>query len=207
MYARSTTIMADPSTAEQGIAMVRDQVWPAVREMGGCLGLSLLVDRESGRSILTTSWESEEAMRASADLVRGMRQQSVDLVGGAEPLVEEWEIVSMHRAHHTQPGTWVRTAWSRVPGEYVDRALDFYRTELLPHIEQLEGFTSASLMVDRASGRGVLSVAYETHEALERTRDEADYLRAKSSNEANVETLDVAEFELAVAHLHLPELV
>jgi quinol monooxygenase YgiN len=207
MYARSTTIMADPSTAEQGIALVREQVWPAVREMDGCLGLSLLVDRSSGRSILTTSWETAEAMRASADLVRAMRQESVTLVGGGEPLVEEWEILSMHRLHHTEPGTWVRTAWSRVPGEYVDRAIDFYRTELLPQIEQLDGFTSASLMVDRAAGRGVLSVAYETREALEQTRDKADYLRAKSSNEANVETLDVAELELAVAHLHVPELV
>jgi hypothetical protein len=62
-------------------------------------------------------------------------------------------------------------------------------------------------MLDRPSGRSVLSVAYESREAMERTRDEADYLRARSTQEANVEFLDVGEFELAIAHLHVPEMV
>jgi len=48
------------------------------------------------------------------------------------------------------------------------------------------------------------TVAFESRGAMERTRDKADYLRATSTNEANVEFLDVAEFELAFAHLHMP---
>lgn len=208
MYARSTTIMADPSQAETGIAFVRDQVWPMVRDMDGCVGLSLLVDRETGRSITTTSWESEAALRASAPMVRGVRDEGSRITGGAaEPVVEEWEIASMHRAHPTGPGACVRAAWSRVPLAHVEHALAYYRDHLLPHMEHLDGFAGASLMVDRGTGRSVLSVAYDDRGALERTRDEADYLRTRSTQEANVEFLDVAEFELAVAHLHVPELV
>ncbi|HEU4514329.1 MAG TPA: hypothetical protein VFR87_14575 [Nocardioidaceae bacterium] len=208
MYARSTTIMADPAMADRGIAFVRDQVWPMVRDMDGCLGLSLIVDRETGRSIATTSWDSEETLRASAEMVRGIRAQGLEITAAmGEPAVEEWEIASMHRAHHTGSGACVRAAWSRVPAQYVDRALAFYKDELLPHIEQLEGFVSASLLIDRPSGRSVLSTAYESREAMERTRDQADYLRARSTQEANVEFLDVGEFELAIAHLHVPELV
>lgn len=200
--------MADPSNADAGIAFVRDQVWPAVADMQGCLGISLIIDRETGRSITTTSWDSEESLRASAGMVRGLREQGTQITGSAgQPLVEEWEIASMHRAHHTEPGTWVRAAWSRVPTQHVDSALAFYKETLLPQIEQLNGFCSASLMIDRPTGRSVLSVAYETRQALERTRDQADYLREKSTQEANVEFLDVGEFELALAHLHIPELV
>jgi quinol monooxygenase YgiN len=208
VYARSTTIMAEPSQAERGIAFVREQVWPMVRDMDGCLGLSLVIDRQSGRSITTTSWDSEETLRASAEMVRGVRAQGVELTSAmGEPAVEEWEIASMHRAHHTGSGACVRAAWSRVPAPYVDRALAFYKNDLLPHIEQLDGFVSASLMIDRPSGRSVLSVAYESREAMERTRNEADYLRARSTQEANVEFLDVGEFELVIAHLHVPEFV
>ena len=69
------------------------------------------------------------------------------------------------------------------------------------------GPISASLLVDRASGRGVTSVAYDSPAAMERSRDQADYLRGTSSAEVDVEFLDVTEFELAVAHLHVPELV
>lgn len=207
MYARSTTLIADQSRIDEAIGYIRDEVWPAVRELQGCLGLSMLVDRDTGRCIATTSWETAEAMHDSATAVRSLRDQAMRIAGGAAPTVEEWEIASMHRMHATHPGTAVRTAWSRVPSPHIDRALDFYKSDLLPHIEQLEGFASASLLVDRATGRAVTSVAYDSREAMERTRDQADYLRARSTQEANVEFLDVAELELAIAHLHVPELV
>lgn len=207
MYARSTTLTAEPSRAEQGVAFVRDQVWPAVRDMEGCLGLSMLLDRGSGRSIITTSWESERALRDSASAVLPLRDAGVELTGAARPVVEEWEIAVMHRAHATSPGAWVRTAWSRIAPGHVEGALEFFKHALMPEIERLDGFASASLLIDRAAGRGVTSVAFDTREAMELSRDQADYLRTRSTQEANVEFLDVAELELALAHLHVPELV
>ena len=206
VYARSTTISTDPSQVDEGIAFVRDEVLPAITAMQGCRGLSMLVDRGSGRCITTTSWDSEEALQASAETARPLRERAVELLGG-EATVEIWEIASMHRAHHTGAGTCVRAAWSRVPTPQVENALDFYKYRLLPQIEELDGFVSASLMIDKAAGRAVTSVAFESREAMEGTRDQADYLRAASTNEANVEFLDVCEFELAIAHLHVPELV
>lgn len=207
MYARSTTIIAAPSTLDRGIAFVRDEVWPAVRAMDGSLGLSLVVDRETGRCIATTSWQSQDAVRSSAGNILALRERAVDLMGAAPPTVQEWEIASMHRAHPSEPGTWVRAAWSRVPPEMTDRAIEFYKSTLLPAIERMDGFASASLLVDRAAGRGVTSVAFDSREAMERTRDQADYLRGTSTSDVDVEFLDVAELELAFAHLHVPERV
>lgn len=207
MYARSTTIIAAPSTLDEGIAFVRDEVWPAVRAMDGSLGLSLVVDRETGRCIATTSWQSQDALRSSAGNILPLRERAVELLGAAPPTVQEWEIASMHRAHPAEQGTWVRAAWSRVPPEMTDRAIEFYKSTLLPAIERMDGFASASLLVDRAAGRGVTSVAFDSREAMERTRDQADYLRGTSTSEVDVEFLDVAELELAFAHLHVPELV
>jgi hypothetical protein len=208
MYARSTKIYADPDAADAAIAFVCDQVWPAVQGMDGCIGMSMIVDRESGLGITTTSWATEEAMTASRVPVASMRDQAIDVAGTQAPAeVSEWEIVSMHRAHHADPGTCVRAAWSRIDPRMVEQALDFYRYALLPQIEQLEGFVSASLMIDRAQGRGVTSVAFESRGALAASRDQADYMRTRSTQEAGVEFLDVGEFELVLAHLHVPELV
>ncbi|MGO9226286.1 MAG: hypothetical protein ACLP4K_22360, partial [Mycobacterium sp.] len=64
MYARSSTIQAQPSSIDAGIAHVRDTVMPALGGVDGYTGLSLLVDRSSGRCIATSAWQSEEAMRA-----------------------------------------------------------------------------------------------------------------------------------------------
>jgi hypothetical protein len=175
--------------------------------MDGFLGLSMLVDRESGRSIVATAWETEETLAASREKVLGLRDRAVEMLKAEPPSVQEWEIASMHRSHATQPGTHVRTAWSRVNPANVQRALDFYKSTLLPHMEKLQGFASASLLIDRETGQSVLTVAYDSREAMEQTRDEADYLRARSTQEVDVEFLDVAEFELAIAHLDVPELV
>ncbi len=208
MYARSTTIIAPTSALDEGKAFVRDEVWPAVRAMEGCLGLSMVIDRDAGRSITTTSWQTEDALRSSARTVLPLRERAVELMGAnPPPTVEEWEIASMHRAHPAEPGTCVRAAWSRVSPAMTDRAIDFYKSTLLPAIERLDGFASASLLVDRASGRGVTSVAFDSRAAMERTRDQADYLRGTSTNDVDVEFLDVAEFELVFAHLHVPDLV
>jgi hypothetical protein len=42
---------------------------------------------------------------------------------------------------------------------------------------------------------------------LHRTREQARGLRARGSAEARLEITEVAEFELALAHLDVPELV
>jgi hypothetical protein len=64
-----------------------------------------------------------------------------------------------------------------------------------------------SLLVDRASGLGVSAATFDSVEALERNKDQLDRIRATGSQEANAEALDHCDFELAVAHLRLPEMV
>ena len=45
----------------------------------------------------------------------------------------------------------VRATWVKVSPDQIDRGIDFYKMTLLPALEELEGFCSASLLVDRAS--------------------------------------------------------
>src|ERR1700722_3697414 len=199
MYARSTTIQGQPSSIDAGIAHMRDSAMPALEGIDGCVGSSLLVDRTSGRCIVTTSWESEEAMRA-------IRDRAADLLGGSRQ-VEEWEIAAMHREHRASEGACVRATWVKVNPDQIDRGIDFYKTTILPALEKLDGFCSGSLLVDRASGRGVASATFDSVEAMERNKDQLDKIRATGSQEADAEVLDECDFELAVAHLRGPGMV
>jgi quinol monooxygenase YgiN len=205
MYARSTTIQAQPTSIDDGIAHMRDKVMPALEAIDGCVGLSLLVDRTSGRCIATSSWESEEAMRASAESLRPIREGAAELFGGGAQ-IEEWEIAAMHREHRAGEGACVRATWVKVDPDQLDGGIEFYKGTLLPALEELEGFCSASLLVDRASGRGVAVATFDNAEALERNKDQLDGIKATGSREANAEVLDQCDFELALAHLRVPEM-
>ena len=205
MYTRATTFRAQSSSIDADIAHVRDTVMPALEGIEGYIGLSLLVDRPSRRCIATSSWQSEEAMRASAESVRPIRDRAAEIFGGSAD-VEEWEIAVLHRDHRSGEGACVRATWVKVAPDQLDRAIDFYRMTILPALEELGGFCSASLLVDRASGRAVSSATFDSVDALEQNRDQLDRLRATSSQEVAAEVLDVCDFELALAHLRVPEM-
>ncbi|WP_199177900.1 antibiotic biosynthesis monooxygenase [Mycobacterium hubeiense] len=206
MYARSTTIDAKPESIDAGIAYVRDEVMPALAQMDGYVGLSLLVDRESGHCIATSAWETEEALRISTEKAAPLRERAAEIFGGT-PTIDSWELAVLHRDHPSSEGACVRATWLKLPPDQADRAVEFYRTSVLPSLENLEGFSSASLLVNRSSGRGVSSTTFDSRDAMERNREHARELRNARTRELGADVIDVGEFELAIAHLRVPEMV
>jgi heme-degrading monooxygenase HmoA len=208
VYARSTTIQAQPSSIDAGVAQIRDAVMPAVQDIDGCVGLSLLADKQTGRCIVTTSWETEEAMRASAERVKPIRDQAAQAFGGiGSPTVEEWEIAALHRDHRAGEGACARAIWVKLPPDQLDTGINFYKVSVVPDLEALDGFCSASLLVDRASGRAVSCTSFDSLEAMERSREQATALKNTKILEVGAQELDDCEFELRLAHLRAPELV
>ncbi len=205
MHARSTTIHADPQRLDEGIGYVRDEVMPAVRAMDGCLGLSMLCDRDSGRCIVTTSWESEEAMTASREAVTAMRERASDVFGGRFD-VEEWEIGLLHRAHQAPEGACGRVTWTRGDPAGVDDMLEGFRTGIVPRLDALPGFCSASLMIDRNSGRYALTATYDDRRSMEMASSDVRAMREQFTRETGLEVTDMAEFELVIHHLRVPEM-
>ena len=206
MYARSNTARGDPRRTDDAIAYIRDEVLPAVRRIDGNIGLSMLSDRDSGRSIVTSAWESEEAMRASAEHVRPMRERYTEMMG-AQVEVHEWEIAVLHRVHEAPEDACTRVTWTRTDPARVDEVLDAYKMTLLPRLEQMGDFCSASLLVDRREGLGAGAVTLADRQALVDSRPAADANRAEFTRAMGIDVLEVAEFELAVAHLRVPETV
>jgi quinol monooxygenase YgiN len=205
VHARSTTVEAQPESIDAGIAYVCDEVMPALEGTDGCVGLSLLVDRESGRCIVTSAWQSEEAMRASEEQIAPIRDRAAESFRGSAS-VARWEIAVMHRDHRSADGACVRATWFKVPNGHMDRAVELYRDSVLPAMEELEGFCSASLMIDRSSGRAVSSTVFDSGAAMDRSREQARSLRVARLRELGADQVDVGEFELALAHLRVPEL-
>ena len=80
------------------------------------------------------------------------------------------------------------------------------RMATLPALEEMKGFCSASLMVYRATGRAVSTATFASRDAMVASRSAAEGLRARIADEVGATVTDIHEFELAVAHLHVPEM-
>jgi hypothetical protein len=206
MFARSTTMRGNPQAVDDLVASVRDEVMPAITQLDGFVGLSLLVDRDAGRCIATSAWETEEAMHASAERVRPVCERAAEAFS-ATVEVHEWEIAVLHRAHRVGDGACVRVTWTRTEPGNLDRVVDAYQASLMPWWEQTPGFCSNSFLVNRRDGRCASAVVFESREAMAHTRDQFTTLREEFVQKMGMEILEVAEFDLALAHLRVPETI
>lgn len=206
-FARSTTIMAQSDRIDEGIALVNDELMPMMTGIDGCLGMSLLVDRMSGRCIATSSWESREAMRASNEQLRPVRQRLAEMLRGDRMDVQEWEIAIMHRDHSCPAGACARVTWARPPAGHLDAVVGAFRTEVMPRLEERDGFCSASMLVDRDTGVLCATACFDSMAAVEANRQFGTEQRTKMTERTGTEFLDVLECELAIHHLRVPELV
>jgi len=84
MYARVATFQSDPARIDDAIKMVRDEV--AGETPPGLEGakMLMLVNRESGKGIGVTLFDSEEAMRRGDEALNAMNPGSGERRTGVE---------------------------------------------------------------------------------------------------------------------------
>ncbi|WP_448638438.1 antibiotic biosynthesis monooxygenase [Geodermatophilus sp. URMC 63] len=205
MYARTTTIHADPRRVDDGIAHIREVV-PAILGMRGCVSFSLLVDRASGLCLTTTVWDDHAAMRATAQSLASTRVQTRGIMGNETEEVQEWEVAVTPRLYDAPEGACTRVVWSKMDVHHVDRVLDAYRMTLVSQLEDMPGFSDVSLLIDRVEGRAVSAVTFDSREAMEASRDDAQRMRDTFGSAMEVSITDVAEFEQVLALPRVPEI-
>lgn len=72
--------------------MAREQILPVARLHDGFEGIYILFDRETGKSITITLWESEEDMQASEEAANRARSESAESAGETVVGVERYEV-------------------------------------------------------------------------------------------------------------------
>jgi len=137
---------------------------PALQDMGGFIGLSLVVDRQSGECIATSAWESDEAQRASAEDIGPLRDRARRRIRRPRDgrSVGDRRSTSSAQLRHRRLHA---SHLARLPADQMDAGIEYFRSSVLPQVEHLDGFRSASLMVERGSGRAVSSVSFSSRAA------------------------------------------
>ena len=94
MWARVTTIEGPPDQADIAVKLVEESVIPTAKQWQGFSGGWWLLDRDSGRMMAVTLWDSQETLNASAEAATSLRTDTTEELGGQIASVESYEVVA-----------------------------------------------------------------------------------------------------------------
>lgn len=92
-WARSTALATGRDGLRDGITDFQATVIPALRDVPGFCGATLLVDPASGRAVGTSIWSSQDALAATRSMASGLRARVAARTRGQVTGVSEYEVV------------------------------------------------------------------------------------------------------------------
>ena len=93
MFARVSTYEGRPEQLDEMHHEGVEHVLPALEMQDGYSGGLVLADRQSGKVLAVTLWESEQAMNATEDASHWMRIFSAESGGGTVNSVQRYEVL------------------------------------------------------------------------------------------------------------------
>ena len=136
-----------------------------------------------------------------------MRKRAADRFGTRDTEVQEWEIAVMHRLHHATDDSCARVLWSRADPAKTEREAGRLPQRIIPAMDELPGFCSLSLLIDRQPASARVTSVYRDRAAMEATREHDRQMREEFAPRMGVEITEEAEFDVVLHNLRVPELV
>jgi heme-degrading monooxygenase HmoA len=93
MHARASFYQLPPGADADAAVSGFDQSVDAVQQLDGNQGLMLLIDRDSGKAISLTLWDSEDSLRSSSEQANTLRERAASAGGLTIQGVEHYEVV------------------------------------------------------------------------------------------------------------------
>lgn len=93
MVSRVNFLETEPGRVSDVARVVREVVHPGIREESGYVGYIVLGDRDTGKALGVTLWESEETREASDAKARQIRPRVEQETGGTMRAVERYEVL------------------------------------------------------------------------------------------------------------------
>jgi heme-degrading monooxygenase HmoA len=81
----------------------------------------------------------------------------------------------------------------------IDEAIRQFRENVLPSVEQLDGFKGAYFLVDRQNGKSLTVALWESEEAMRTSEEAANSLRSEVADALGTQMVGVERYEVAVA--------
>ncbi|MGW1051831.1 hypothetical protein ACWDBD_44545 [Streptomyces sp. NPDC001118] len=201
MFVRTVYATGDPAQLGTAIRALNTQGHALLEERPGYRGAGVFVDRELGKLLTVSWWESAEA-RHNSDEVMSVRRPELLQPFAGTVAVENYEAVVFHAGQRTLAGGGLRVTRLELAPQDADLAADTFHAGVLPRLEVLPGFAGAALFLDRERGRGMVGVLFADRGSLAASRAGQASVRRESAAKAHVAVVALEEFE--IVHADVP---
>ena len=94
MYARASSMSGDPARVDEAAKILETQLYGQLEQVDGFKGVVALGQRDTGRSLVVTFWDSESAMTASEERANQMRGAAAAEIGASGvPEIDRYEVI------------------------------------------------------------------------------------------------------------------
>jgi hypothetical protein len=161
---------------EGGLALVRDEVNPILKEHQGYRGSTVSADRSGGVLGILSLWDSAEEREASFGALAKARQQGVEITGG-EMAIESFEEMVADISEIPAVGSALMVTRISMDPAKIDANLEFFKSEVLPRIKANSGYQALRNMINRETGDGAVGAVWRDQESMKAAAADAQSRR------------------------------
>src|SRR3954469_24569717 len=198
MFVRSIYATGGPTKIDTVTRALNSEGRDLVEGRPGHRGADVFVDRELGKLLTVSWWETEEARRNSDEVMRERRAGLMEPFAGTLA-VDNYEAVVFHAVRHPRAGGGLRVSRLEFDPADADLLADTFRATVLPRLETLRGLARTALFVNRECGRGMVGTLFADRESLAASRAGQAAARHEGSAKAHVTVTGLEEFEVVHA--------
>ncbi|MBO4255687.1 hypothetical protein [Streptomyces griseorubiginosus] len=195
MFVRTVYVTGDPAQVDTAIRALNSQGRDLLEERPGYRGSGVFVDRELGKLLAVSWWQTEEARRNSDEVMRERRGSLLEPFA-ATTAVDNYEALVFHQVRQPAQGGGLRLTRLELDPMDADLLADTFRTSVVPRLETLPGLARASLLVDRQRGRGLVGALFTDRGSLVASRAAQAAARHEGAAKAHVTVTGLEEFEI-----------
>ncbi|WP_405867555.1 MULTISPECIES: hypothetical protein [unclassified Streptomyces] len=195
MFVRTVYTTGDPAKIDTAIRALNSQGRELLEERPGYRGAGIFVDRELGKVLGVSWWESEKARRNSDEIMRERRGAMLEPFA-ATTSVENYEAVVFHQVRQPEARGGLRITRLEFDPADVDLLAETFRASVVPRLETLPGLARTSLLVDRERGRGLVGALFTDRQSLVASRGVQAAARHEGAAKAHVTVTSLEEFEI-----------
>ncbi|MGW2517461.1 hypothetical protein ACWC09_10645 [Streptomyces sp. NPDC001617] len=203
MFVRTVYATGDPAKVDTAIRALNAQGRDLLEERPGYRGSGIFIDRELGKLLAVSWWETEEARRNSDEVMRERRASLLEPFA-ATTAVDNYEAVVFHSVRRPEAGGGLRISRLEFDPADADLLADTFRASVVPRLETLHGLARTSLLVDRERGRAIVGALFVDRESLAASRGAQASARHEGAAKAHVTVVGLEEFEVVFTDVRGP---